>query len=85
MELESNTHWAITALFELVGIQYAKDGPKAPPFSGLFKMLGLMVNLEQVPNLCFLVGHTGERREELKGCWRTLFPPVKFRRKTLNV
>ena len=31
-ELSSNTHWAITSLFELVGVRYAKDGPKAPPF-----------------------------------------------------
>ena len=35
-ELGSNTHWAIATLFELVGLQYAKDGPKAPPFSEIF-------------------------------------------------
>jgi hypothetical protein len=64
-ELASNTHWAIATLFELVGLQYAKDGPKAPPFSEIFRMV---VNLESTSSLRFSVGHTDERVEELKQC-----------------
>ena len=67
-ELASNTHWAISSLFELIGLHYAKDGPKAPPFSEIFRMLGLVVNLEKAPSLRFSVGHTDERLTELKQC-----------------
>eukprot|EP00435_Cladocopium_sp_Y103_P016841 s3633_g4.t1 len=64
-ELAANTHWAITTLFELIGLDYAKEGPKAPPFSEVFKMLGLVVDLSKVADKMFEVGHTAERRDEL--------------------
>ena len=35
-ELESSTHWAMTTLFELIGLSYAKEGPEAPPFKCSF-------------------------------------------------
>jgi hypothetical protein len=71
-ELASNTHWAISSLFELIGLQYAKDGSKAPPFSDVFRMLGLMVNMVEAPSLRFSVGHTDERITELKQCLRDI-------------
>jgi len=67
-ELSSNTHWAITSLFDLVGLLYAKDGPKAPPFGDVFRMLGLVVDLKKAPSLKFTIGHTDERVAELKQC-----------------
>ena len=71
-ELASNTHWAISSLFELIGLQYAKDGSKAPPFNDVFRMLGLMVNMVEAPSLRFSVGHTDERITELKQCLRDI-------------
>ena len=67
-ELEASTNWAVTSLFELIGLAYAKEGPKAPPFSRIFKMLGLVVNLEAASSKQFSVSHTEERRSELKAC-----------------
>ena len=64
-ELENNTNWAVTALFELIGLQYAKEGPKAPPFSETFKMLGLVVCMSSMQSGVFDAGHTAERRAEL--------------------
>ena len=65
-ELESSTHLAVTSLFELIGLQYAKEGAKAPPFGKIFKMLGLVVNLEEAQYKRFEVSHTAERKAELK-------------------
>ena len=67
-ELEASTHWAVTTLFELVGLLYAKEGPKAPPFNATFRMLGLVVDLQMIPYKQFFVTHTAERRDELKQC-----------------
>ena len=67
-ELEASTHWSITSLFELVGLLYAKEGPKAPPFGQIFRMLGLVVNLEKACDKQFSVSHTEERKAELKAC-----------------
>ena len=49
-------------LFELVGLAYAKKGPKAPAFSRIFKMSGLVANLEDATSKQFPVSHTEERR-----------------------
>ena len=67
-ELESSTHWAVTTLFELIGLSYAREGPKAPPFNAVFKMLGLVVNLQEISSGQFFVTHTTERKDELKQC-----------------
>ena len=40
-ELESSTNWAVTSLFDLIGLEFAREGPKCPHFSPIFKMLGL--------------------------------------------
>ena len=67
-ELEASTRWALTTLFELTGLLYAKEGPKAPPRNAVFKMLGLVVDLQGIPSKQFFVTHTAERRAELKQC-----------------
>ena len=67
-ELEASTRWALTTLFELTGLLYAKEGPKAPPCNAVFKMLGLVVDLQGIPSKPFFVTHTAERRAELKQC-----------------
>ena len=67
-ELEASTRWVLTTLFELTGLLYAKEGPKAPPCNAVFKMLGLVVDLQGIPSKPFFVTHTAERRAELKQC-----------------
>ena len=39
-ELKNNTAWAVDSLFGLLGLDYAREGAKAPEFSAVFKMLG---------------------------------------------
>ena len=56
---------AAEALFELFGMWYAKDGTKAVPFDVSVRTLGLHVTLGNAAK-GFYVGHTEERRAELK-------------------
>ena len=63
--LASNTRWAIEALFDLLGIDFDRDGKKAPPYSSVFQMLGLQVDLSTSANRRIMIGHTVSRREEL--------------------
>ena len=63
-ELQMSTTWAVDSLFTLIGLDYAKDGPKAPAFSQVFKMLGVQVDTSNASQGSFAVGHTAERRDE---------------------
>ena len=63
--LELDTTFYAEALFKLLGINFASEGSKAPPFSDCFKTLGLVVNTENVENREVKVGHTEERSKEL--------------------
>ena len=65
VELKRNADWAICSLFELIGLEYARDGPKCPPFAEIFKMLGLTLDLSLSSNCSFTVGHTADRKSEL--------------------
>ena len=56
---------AAEALFDLFGMWFAKDGSKANPFGDLVRTLGLQVRLGSVTQ-GFCIGHTEERRAELK-------------------
>ena len=60
-----NTNWAATTLFDMLGLQYANEGPKCPPFATSFKMLGLRVGLTSATSKSFTVGHTSDRTKEL--------------------
>ena len=63
--LSRSTSIAAEALFDLFGMWYAKEGSKAVEFDTRVKTLGLLVELGDVRK-GFSVGHTAERREELK-------------------
>ena len=64
-ELEASSSWACEALFDLIGLEYARDGPKYVPFSTKFKTLGLEIDTECFQEGSILVGHTESRRKEL--------------------
>jgi hypothetical protein len=53
------------SLFRLLGIDFAAEGEKAPPFDQVFKSLGLQFNLCKISEGYFTLGHTESRRREL--------------------
>ena len=59
------TSIAAEALFELLGMWYAKEGTKAVLFDTQVRTLGLHVTLGSAAR-GFYIGHTEERRAELK-------------------
>ena len=59
------TSIAAEALFDLFGMWYAKEGSKAVAFSDRVRTLGLLVQLGDI-HKGFSVGHTDERRSELR-------------------
>ena len=63
--LANNTTWAIETLFDLLGINFDRDGKKAPPYSAVFGMLGLQVDMSHSTSRKVFIGHTSNRREEL--------------------
>eukprot|EP00435_Cladocopium_sp_Y103_P041733 s2725_g11.t1 len=67
VELENSSAWSCEMLFDLLGLQYAKEGHKCLPFNSTFKTLGLEVNTADFQAGKVLVGHTASRKEELKG------------------
>ena len=64
-ELQNNTAWAVDSLFGLLGLDYAREGAKAPDFSAVFKMLGVQVDTSRAQQGEIAVGHTAERKLEL--------------------
>ena len=65
-QLKKNVAFAVQSLFGLLGLTYAKEGKKAPEFSPVFNMLGLVVDLSQFEQQRVLIGHTNKRVSELK-------------------
>ena len=65
-ELLSNTSWTVESLFQLLGLKYATEGKKFLPFDSAFKMLGLKVDLSKSQEKEIAIGHTPDRREELR-------------------
>ena len=63
--LRSGTGTAAEALFELFGMWFAKEGAKAVEFSTEVRTLGLLLKLGKARD-GFLIGHTAERREEIR-------------------
>ncbi len=59
-----NAEKAAQALFELLGLEYAKAGSQAGGFGALVKTLGLQIDLTNSTN-GVLIGHTDSRREEI--------------------
>jgi hypothetical protein len=50
----------------LLGLKFATDGKKFMPFDAVFRMLGLPVDLSTCKGKEVLIGHTEERKSELK-------------------
>ena len=63
--LEADTTFYAEGLFKLLGINFAAEGSKAPPFSKEFKTLGLVVDTEKANDKTVHLGHTPERSSEL--------------------
>ena len=63
--LEADTTFYAEALFKLLGINFASEGSKVPPFSEKFKTLGLIVDAENAKVKTVRLGHTPERSSEL--------------------
>ena len=55
----------LTGLFKILGLSYASEGDKAPPFSAVFGSLGMLFNLSSFRTGSFTLEHTAKRREEL--------------------
>eukprot|EP00435_Cladocopium_sp_Y103_P019375 s340_g4.t1 len=62
---ESDAEFFAEGLFKLLGLDYAAEGTKAPPFSDEFRTLGLLVKTSSFSQGRVELGHTPERREEL--------------------
>ena len=63
--LVSNTSKTVEALFDLLGIEFARDGDKACAFAKCFKSLGVEIDLQTFGTGVVHLGYTAERREEL--------------------
>ena len=62
---EVNVTFYVESLFRLLGIGFAMDGDKAPPFQQTFKTLGLEFDLQNFQQGRFFIQHTESRRSEL--------------------
>ena len=61
-----STNFAVTGLFKLLGVQYAREGPKAPDFAAVFSCLGVVVDMNDFRGGSIAVMHTEQRVLELK-------------------
>ena len=75
--LSRSTGLAAEALFDLFGMWYAKEGSKAVEFDTRVKTLGLLVELGDVRK-GFAIGHTAERREELRNALNEILQNKKL-------
>ena len=75
--LSRSTGLAAEALFDLFGMWYAKEGSKAVEFDTRVKTLGLLVELGDVRQ-GFAIGHTAERREELRNALNEILQNKKL-------
>ena len=69
---ESNVTFYIESLFRLLGIWFASEGDKAPPFDPCFKTLGLQMDVSKLRRGTFSIGHTESRLDELVQTIRSL-------------
>ena len=63
--LRASTESTVHGLFTLLGMDYATEGKKAPPFSEMFAALGVNVDMTGAARGSVVVGHTSARKEEL--------------------
>lgn len=82
--LEADTTFYAEALFKLLGINFASEGSKAPPFSEKFKTLGLIVDAENAKEKTVRLGHTPERSSELLDTLEEILSHDQVSTKTLE-
>ena len=82
--LANNTKWAIETLFDLLGIDFDRDGKKAPPYSSFFQMLGLQVDPSTSANRKIMIGHTDSRRDELASFLRGILEAGEIEPRTFE-
>jgi hypothetical protein len=70
--LVSNTAKTVETLFDLLGVEFARDGNKASTFAKVFKSLGVEIDLENFESGIVRLGHTKERRDELSSVLRDI-------------
>ena len=70
--LLKNTTTCVESLFRILGMVFAEEGPKAPPFDVSFKTLGLQVDLQGWAEGSFSLQHTSARKAELSETMQTL-------------
>jgi len=63
--LAENIKFYIESMFRLIGIDFAAEGDKVPPYDRVFKSLGLQFDLSSISRGYFALGHTESRRKEL--------------------
>ena len=63
--MAGNTHKVVEALFDLLGMKFARDGDKAVEFSTRFKSLGVEIDVSNFSKGSIAIGHTQDRRTEL--------------------
>ena len=61
-----STNFAVTGLFKLLGVHYAREVPKAPVFAAVFSCIGVVVDLNNFQDGSITVMHTEQRVLELK-------------------
>ena len=59
---ENNVTFYVESLFRLLGISFAAEGDKAPPFQTRFRSLGLEFELENLQHGSFSLHHTAKRK-----------------------
>ena len=65
-KMKDNTSFYAESLFRLLGMCFAEEGPKAPPFASTFKTLGLQLDISEWRDDVFTLEHTVARRKELE-------------------
>ena len=65
-KMKDNTSFYAESLFKLLGMCFAEEGPKAPPFASTFKTLGLQLDISARTENLFTSEHTVTRRKELE-------------------
>ena len=60
-----NVDFYLTGLFKILGLSYASEGDKAPPFGEVFGSLGMLFNLASFGSGRFTLEHTAKRKVEL--------------------
>ena len=64
--LAVNAEQSVEALFDLLGMNFAREGSISEGFSSVFKTLGLQIDLSSAKSGRVQLGHTEKRRKELQ-------------------